>query len=89
MESSENLSGTEDLLKEALGKNLPVKSVSEKNKNRTGRSKSMEKNTSKTKSTKFRFPKSKSSKSGQYSHVKSRYLDVFKKIASAEETTAK
>ncbi len=32
----------------------------------------------KKKPTKFKFPKSKSSQSGQYSGVKSRYLDVFK-----------
>ncbi|KAG4071679.1 hypothetical protein HA402_011833 [Bradysia odoriphaga] len=81
---SESLSETENVLKEALGKNdsLTAKGKS----NVAENSKTIESTASKKRlSKKFRFPrlpKSKSSQSAKFSHVKPRYLDVFKNTST-------
>lgn len=76
--NSEELAKAENLLKDIIGekvsKNKSVEKVKIKS---TSRITSSE--TKKRRRTRFRFPKSTSSQSGQYAHVKSRYLNVFKK----------
>lgn len=83
--SSKNL--TETLLREAFGKNGSVNSSSEKKKNVSQSGSQLIEGSSdkKRKTTKFKFPKSKSSQSGKYSHIKSRYLNVFNKTNSTEK----
>lgn len=89
--SPKNLSGTENKLRQVLGEYVSVNSNSEKTKNNSeSRLKSIEDTRpKKRRPTKFTFPKSKSSQSGKYSNIKSRYLNVFKKATSTEEAKAK
>lgn len=89
--SSKNLSGTENILRGLIGHSIPVKSSSEKKKNISkSRLKSIEDTSNKKKrASKFRFPKSKSSQSGPFSKIKSRYLNVFKKATSTEQSKTK
>lgn len=79
---SKELTKTENLLQKVLGDKVPGKQSSDKkNIKSTSRVNSIESRAPKKKKvTKFRFPKSKSSQSEEYSHIKSRYLNVFKKI---------